>query len=204
MVSPLRRVTFNKRPEAGPVKSNQKRSPLTYGPSLGLGVPSLRHSSGGIASGLLRDDLLSMCAAPPHGATRLPPDKRLHSACRWAGGSKTTEAAYRPTCLFCSAFQTVGASLLAMAPTSRPDLAGFPIKRSANPKPLLCFQICVAQNFHNASKTIRPRRHRRTVINGNAAVDRATFAHRVNPGAEYWPIEGKAQLYLETSTSNGS
>ena len=41
-----------------------------------------------------------------------------------------------------------------------------------------------------------PRGHRRTVINGNAAIDRATFAHRANPGAEYWPTEGRAQLYF--------
>ncbi|MNN10517.1 hypothetical protein D3C81_1234410 [compost metagenome] len=29
-----------------------------------------------------------MCAASPHGATRLPPDKRLHSAFRWGGWIK--------------------------------------------------------------------------------------------------------------------
>ncbi|MBU6961692.1 hypothetical protein KRR23_28645, partial [Pseudomonas sp. CVAP len=39
-------------------KSNQNASPQAYGTSLRLGVPSLRHSSGGIAYGLLRDDLL--------------------------------------------------------------------------------------------------------------------------------------------------
>jgi hypothetical protein len=61
---------------------------------------------------------------------------------------------------------------------------------------LFCFQIYVAQNFHKASKTIRARRHRRTVINGNAAIDRATFAHRANPGAENRPTEGKAPLYF--------
>src|SRR5476649_2955602 len=83
MVSPLRRGTFFKRQ-----KSTQKGSPRAYGSSLGLGVPSLRYSSGGIAYGLLRDDLLSMCAAAPHGATRPPPDKHLHSASRRGGQSK--------------------------------------------------------------------------------------------------------------------
>ena len=48
-------------------------TPQAYGTSLKLGVPSLRYSSGGIAYGLLRDDLLSMCAASPHGASRLTP-----------------------------------------------------------------------------------------------------------------------------------
>jgi hypothetical protein len=61
---------------------------------------------------------------------------------------------------------------------------------------LFCFRICVARNFHKASKTIRPRQTCRTVINSNAASDRATFAHRASPGAEYWPTEGKAPLYF--------
>ena len=61
---------------------------------------------------------------------------------------------------------------------------------------LFCFRIYVARNFHNASKTIRPRQTCRTVINGNAASDRATFAHRASPGAENWPTEGKAPLYF--------
>ncbi len=117
MVSPLRRLTFLQAPK----KVSKKRSPLTYGPSLRLGVPSLRHSSGGIASGLLRDDLLSMCAASPHGAARPPPDKRLHSACRGGGWIKRAEAAYRPACLSgWSTFQTVGAGLLAIAPCQSP------------------------------------------------------------------------------------
>ncbi|MGF6558589.1 hypothetical protein ABIA48_004969 [Pseudomonas sp. S30_BP2TU TE3576] len=88
MVSPLRRVPFGKRP-----KRNQKVSPLTYGPSLRLGVPSLRHSSGGIASGRLRFDLLSMCSASPNGAARLPP--RMNAGTRppeGAGGSKSKAA----------------------------------------------------------------------------------------------------------------
>ena len=85
MVSPLRRVPFGKRH-----KRNQKVSPLSYGPSLRLGVPSLRHSSGGIASGLLRDDLLSMCSASPHGAARPPP--RINASTQpaeGAGGSRS-------------------------------------------------------------------------------------------------------------------
>jgi len=54
-------------------KKYPKRLAPAYGTSLRLGVPSLRYSSGGIAYGLLRDDLLSMCAASPHGASRLTP-----------------------------------------------------------------------------------------------------------------------------------
>ena len=38
----------------GKRQSNQSALPLTYGPSLRLGVPSLRYPFGGIASGLLR------------------------------------------------------------------------------------------------------------------------------------------------------
>jgi len=60
--------------------------------------------------------------------------------------------------------------------------------------------MCVERNFHNRSKTIRtrcfprsafssllfqsletPRWERMPVINGNAASDRAPFAHRENP-----------------------
>jgi hypothetical protein len=48
--------------------------------------------------------------------------------------------------------------------------------------------------------TKRPRQFARAkiraVINGIAAVDRATFAHRASPGAWNWPTEGKAQLYF--------
>ncbi|MBV4473940.1 hypothetical protein, partial [Pseudomonas botevensis] len=47
-VSPLRRVTFFKRQ-----KGNPKGFAPAYGPSLRLGVPSFRDSSGGIAYGLL-------------------------------------------------------------------------------------------------------------------------------------------------------
>jgi hypothetical protein len=40
------------------------------------------------------------------------------------------------------------------------------------------------------------RANMQTVINGNAASDRATFAHRASPGAENWPTEGRAPLYF--------
>jgi hypothetical protein len=89
MVSLLQRVPF----------SNAKKEPKgfapAYGTSLGLGVPSLRCPSGGIAYGLLRVDLLSMCAASPHGATRPPPDEHLRSACR--RGKRSRAEARRPT-----------------------------------------------------------------------------------------------------------
>src|SRR5690349_8748340 len=84
MVSPLRRLTFLQAPK----KVSKKRSPLTYGPSPRLGVPSLRYSSGRIASGLLRDDLLSMCSTSSNGAARLPPDEHLRSAFRGGGWIK--------------------------------------------------------------------------------------------------------------------
>ena len=45
---------FGKRRSAGPAQSNQRSLPQAFGPSLRLGVPSLRYPSGGIASGLLR------------------------------------------------------------------------------------------------------------------------------------------------------
>ncbi|PMZ05167.1 hypothetical protein C1Y08_14720 [Pseudomonas sp. FW306-02-F02-AA] len=73
---------FSKRRGAGPAKSKQKSSPQAYGTSPRLGVPLLRCPSGGIAYGLLRDDLLSMCPAAPYGAARPPPDEHLHSASR--------------------------------------------------------------------------------------------------------------------------
>ncbi len=60
----------------------QRSSPQAYGTSPRLGVPSLRCPSGGIAYGLLRDDLLSMCPAAPYGAARPPPDEHLRSAFR--------------------------------------------------------------------------------------------------------------------------
>src|SRR5471030_3018213 len=85
MVSPLRRVPFVKRH-----KRNQKVSPRAYGASPGLGVPSLRYSSGGIAYGLLRDDLLSMCAAAPHGATRPP---QINTSTRPPEGAGRSRAA---------------------------------------------------------------------------------------------------------------
>jgi len=119
---PLRPVTFNKR-----LKSNPKRSPLASGPSLGLGVPSLRHSSGGIAYGLLRDDLLSMCSATPNGAARHSPDKRLPSASRGGGWIKIKScrrADTRPVEWWRAWVYSVGASLLAMAAHQPTNLAG--------------------------------------------------------------------------------
>ncbi|VVO42084.1 hypothetical protein PS691_05837 [Pseudomonas fluorescens] len=72
-------------PECRPSPKEAKVLPQAYGTSLRLGVPSLRHSSGGIASGRLRFDLLSMCSTSSNGAARLPPDERLHSASRRGG-----------------------------------------------------------------------------------------------------------------------
>ena len=87
-VSPLRRVPFGKRP-----KRNQKVSPLTYGPSLRLGVPSLRHSSGGIASGRLRSTSsrcvrlrrTALCAYPRMNASTQPAEGAGGSRSRAAG-----------------------------------------------------------------------------------------------------------------------
>jgi len=77
MVPPLRRVTFYKR-----LKSNQKRFAPAFGPSLGLGVPSLRDSSGGIAYGLLRCTSSRCVWLRQTVAALPPPDKSLHSAFR--------------------------------------------------------------------------------------------------------------------------
>ncbi len=75
-VSPLRRVTFDKR-----LKSNQKVLPQRSALA-GARVPSLRDSSGGIASGLLRCTS-SRCVRLRRTVAALPPpDKSLHSACR--------------------------------------------------------------------------------------------------------------------------
>ncbi len=75
----------------------QRSSPQAYGTSPRLGVPSLRCPSGGIAYGLLRDDLLSMCPAAPYGAARPPPDEHLRSAFRRGGWIKiNSTAACRP------------------------------------------------------------------------------------------------------------
>ncbi|KPU56065.1 hypothetical protein AN403_1790 [Pseudomonas fluorescens] len=91
-----------------PKKSKQKkRSPRTCGPSPGLGVPSLRHSSGGIALRSAARDLHAMSSTASNGATRHSPDEHLHSACRGAGGSRS-KAAGELT------LGPVGASLLAM------------------------------------------------------------------------------------------
>ena len=50
--------------------------------------------------------------------------------------------------------------------------------------------------FTKPPRQFAPRRAYRAVINGNAADDRATFAHRARPGAENWPTEGKAPLFF--------
>ena len=87
MVSPLRRVPFGRRP-----KRNQKVSPRTYGPSLRLGVPSLRHSSGGIASGRLRSTS-SRCVRLRRTALRAHP--RMNASTQpaeGAGGSRSRAA----------------------------------------------------------------------------------------------------------------
>ena len=84
MVSPLRRVPFVKRH-----KRNQKVSPQASGPSPWLGVPSLRHPSGDIASGLLRCTS-SRCVRLRRTALRAhSPDECLHSAFRRGGWIKS-------------------------------------------------------------------------------------------------------------------
>ena len=75
-VSPLRRVTFYKR-----LKSNPKRLPQRSALAVAR-VPSLRDSSGGIASGLLRCTSSRCVRLRRTVATLPPPDKPLHSACR--------------------------------------------------------------------------------------------------------------------------
>jgi hypothetical protein len=70
-------------------KSKQKRLAPASGPSLGLGVPSLRHPSGDIASGLLRCTS-SRCVRLRRTALRAhSPDECLHSACRRGGWIKS-------------------------------------------------------------------------------------------------------------------
>ena len=73
---------------AGPAKRNQKVSPLTYGPSPGLGVPSLRHSSGGIALRSAARDLHAMSSTASNGAARPSPDEHRNEACRGGGWIK--------------------------------------------------------------------------------------------------------------------
>ena len=66
-----------------------KRLPLTSGPSLRLGVPSLRHSSGGIALRLASLHLHAMSSTASNGAARQSPDEHLHSASRRGGWIKS-------------------------------------------------------------------------------------------------------------------
>jgi len=63
-------------------KSKQKAGPRRSARSLGLGVPSLRDRSGGIASGLLRCTSFRCVRLRRTVATLPPPDQSLHSACR--------------------------------------------------------------------------------------------------------------------------
>ncbi len=81
------------RPYGGSLLANApkvtKRSlTLTYGPSLRLGVPSLRDRSGGIAYGLLRCTSSRCMRLRRTVAALPPPDQSLHSACRRALRSK--------------------------------------------------------------------------------------------------------------------
>jgi hypothetical protein len=67
---------------------NQRSGPRRSARSLGLGVPSLRDSSGGIASGLLRCTSSRWVWLSQTLASLPPPDKSLHSACRWGQHGK--------------------------------------------------------------------------------------------------------------------
>ncbi|SDV11555.1 hypothetical protein SAMN05216558_3448 [Pseudomonas vancouverensis] len=66
--------------------TNAKKEPKgfapAYGPSLRLGVPSLRDPSGGIAYGLLRCTSSRCVWLRQTVAALPPPDESLHSACR--------------------------------------------------------------------------------------------------------------------------
>ena len=78
---------------ASPFWQTRQKEPKTlapaYGPSLTLGVPSLRHPSGDIASGLLRCTS-SRCVRLRRTALRAySPDECLHSACRRGGWIKS-------------------------------------------------------------------------------------------------------------------
>jgi len=63
-------------------QSNQRSWAPAYGPSLGLGVPSFRDSSGGIAYGLLRCTSSRCMRLRRTVAALPPPDESLHSAFR--------------------------------------------------------------------------------------------------------------------------
>jgi len=108
-------------------KSNQKTLAPASGPSLGLGVPSLRHPSGDIASGLLRCTS-SRCVRLRRTALRAhSPDECLHSAFRrggWIKSRSKIQSARRADARSCGLVvwwfggfwwaPPVGASLLAM------------------------------------------------------------------------------------------
>jgi len=63
-------------------QSNQRSWAPAFGPSLGLGVPSFRYSSGGIAYGLLRCTSSRCMRLRRTVAALPPPDESLHSAFR--------------------------------------------------------------------------------------------------------------------------
>ncbi len=82
---------FTSARNAGPEKSKQKTLAPAYGPSLTLGVPSLRHPSGDIAYGLLRCTS-SRCVRLRRTALRAhSPDECLHSAFRRGGWIKSLQ-----------------------------------------------------------------------------------------------------------------
>ena len=131
---------FGKRRSAGPAQSNQRSLPQAFGPSLRLGVPSLRYPSGGIASGLLRCTS-SRCmrlrrtalrASPRMDTFAQPADGAGGSRSRAAGEltlgllSGKGEAAYRPACFFLAGVFLwdvfVAASLLAMVICATPHI----------------------------------------------------------------------------------
>ncbi len=71
-------------------KVSKKTLAPASGPSPRLGVPSLRHSSGGIALRLASLHLHAMGSTASNGATRQSPDEHLHSAFRWGGWIKSS------------------------------------------------------------------------------------------------------------------
>ena len=69
-------------------KVSKKTLAPASGPSPRLGVPSLRHSSGGTALRFASLHLHAACSTASNGAARPSPDKRLHSAFRRGGWIK--------------------------------------------------------------------------------------------------------------------
>jgi len=69
-------------------KRNQKALPLAYGPLAGARGSRATVSIRGHRLRFASLHLLSMNAASPHGAARLPPDEHLRSACRWGKRSR--------------------------------------------------------------------------------------------------------------------